>query len=153
MKRIFGEKIVKIRKTNNSYPNGKGNMIQIEYNKRDMSSSPEKEFITGICFNKDGDVVLRAESINLEKPYYIVTGNRDDKKALNMLLDVINKKETLYTNFNPYIYGKGKMIFFNPSDDSESVLGIGIEISNKYVIQKIDNNVSKYNNKIIYETF
>lgn len=153
MKRIFSEKIVKIRKTDNSYSNGKGEMIQIEYNEKDMNSSPEKEFITGICFNKDGDVVLRAESTNLKEPYYIITGNKDDKKALNMIIDVINEKEILYTNFNPYIYGKGKMIFFNPSDDNEAILGIGIESSNKYVIQKIDNNVSKYNNKIIYETF
>ena len=151
MKRIFHEKILRINKSENTYESGRGFMVNIVYSESEFKKTHSKEFITGLCFDGNDNVILRVESLELDNPYYVITNNEDDRKALSIIISALVEKNTLYTNFNPHTHSSGNMIFVDVNKDNKHITGIGVDVFNRYVLQESDVTSEKYNNSIIYK--
>lgn len=148
MRRIFEEKILRIDKVENTYPLCDTDMVGIHYADNSFTDNPNKEFITGICFDSQENIILRMESASLDSPFYVMTNDDEDKYIFRIILKELEIKKSLYLNFNPYVRGKGRMIFL---DNESDVTGIGIDHHGFYILQTIDEDSEKYRNSLSYK--
>lgn len=149
MKSIFKKDVAKIIPETQDLKNIENNFIQIIY-KKDLSKDKNIEsFITGFKITNNDSVILRKNSYLSAEPTFVVSNEKDDVYIAKTLIETIRLAGALHGNFNPYIQGQGTMLF--TTKEINGVTGIGIDINNNYIIQKINPEEPKFHNKFYYK--
>lgn len=149
MKSIFKKDVAKIIPETQDLKNIENNFIQIIY-KKDLSKDKNIEsFITGFKITNNDSVILRKNSYLSAEPTFVVSNEKDDVYIAKTLIETIRLAGALHGNFNPYIQGQGTMLF--TTKEINGVTGIGIDINNNYIIQKISYEKPKFHNKLYYK--
>ena len=148
MKRIFNKNVSKLVLTNNTYSKGKGPMIEVKYTNNIFETNIT---LTGICFDKEDNLILKFNDRNIKDSYYTIDNSDTNKVVAKLILNYLMNKKTITANFNPYNKANnGVMLFLNYENPHDNITGIGLDINNNYIIQKVNNDTPKYNNRIFY---
>lgn len=148
MKSIFKKDVIKVVPEIQG-ENNEINFIQIIY-KEDLSKDKHIEsFITGFKISNNDSVILRKNSCSSKEPIFVDSKEDDDVYIAKIIIEAIKLTGALHGNFNPYIQGQGTMLF--TTKEINGVTGIGIDINNNYIIQKINPEEPKFHNKFYYK--
>lgn len=148
MKRIFNKNVSKLELTNNTYSDGQGPMIEVKYKKHIFETNI---ILRGICFDTEDNLILKFDDRNIEDIYYIVDKSNSNKVVAKLILEYLKDKKTITANFNPYNKANnGVMLFFDCENHYDNITGIGLDTNNNYIIQKVNKDTPKYNNKTFY---
>lgn len=149
MKSIFKKDIVKVVSETEEIKNDDVNFIKIIY-KKDLSEDNNNEyFVTGFKIFDDNSVILRKNSYFSSETIFKISKEKDDVYIAKTIIEAIKLTGALHGNFNPYIQGQGTMLF--TTKEIKDITGIGIDVNNNYIIQKINHEEPKFHNKFYYQ--